>query len=57
MVLAVTVLGASTAFTFVTAGSASACTGAPCDAFCAAYPKLPAAVQQDVFHSTSCPIR
>ena len=57
MALAMTILGTSVAFTFVTAGPASACTGAPCDAFCAAYVKLPPAVQQQVFHSTSCPIR
>ena len=57
MVLAMTVLGTSAAFTFMTAGPASACTGAPCDAFCAAYPKLPPAVQQDVFHSSTCPLR
>lgn len=35
---------------------ASACTGDPCDGFCATYSHLPPAVQQKVFHSSGCPI-
>jgi len=56
LMMAMTILGASAAFTFMSAGPASACTGDPCDGFCATYNALPPAVQE-LFHSNGCPIR
>ena len=45
-------LAATVAF----APPASACTGAPCDAFCYSYAALPDTVKQKVFRSEYCPV-
>jgi hypothetical protein len=54
MFLAMTVLGTSIAFTFMSAGPASACTGDPCDGFCAVYNQLPPAVQKQLVGPDGC---
>lgn len=58
LAIVMALLGSSFALTSaVAAPTAPSCTGAPCDAFCAAYPKLPVVVREDVFHSDTCPLR
>lgn len=57
LALALAVAGASIGISVMTASSASACTGDPCDGFCATYVDLPPAIQQGVFHSDKCPLR
>ena len=54
LAMAMTVLGTSVAFTFMTAGPASACTGDPCDGFCAVYHELPPAIQKQLVGPDGC---